>query len=174
MRVWGDLRTSWVWSPSPSRVNTELRWGGTGLCPKEVWKSAEMGSLQPLWETCCTSWLSSRWHVDYNMCSLNFCSSCSLTLLSIPTLQFPPCRHQNAVRCPEAVPAPDWTSPSPTDLVSPGKLTECVRSPSQVSNKDMKHDRPQDRPLQSSFSKHQKLLCLCLVDTTIQGVKTVF
>lgn len=93
---------------------------------------------------------------------------------SCPSLspRFPSCRHQGADRCHEAVSAPNWTSPAA--LMSPEKLTECIRSPSQVSDEDTKQDRPQDRSLQSSFSEHQKLLCLCLEDNTIQGLKKVF
>lgn len=49
-------------------------------------------------------------------------------LSSCPPLppHFPLCRQQGAVKCPKTVCNPNLTSPSPTDLMSPAKLTECI------------------------------------------------
>lgn len=156
--VWGNLRMSQVQSPAPSRNITKLRWGGAGLCPKRVRKSPEIGSLQTPWTIYSTSYLFSRWYVDYNMCSLNLACFCgNLTLLSIPVPSIPPCRHQVAARCSEAIPAPNWTSPSPTDL----KNWQNVFSYFHITPVKTLNRTGCRRPLCFSFSEHQKLLWLC-------------
>lgn len=48
-------------SPAQSRANSEVRPGCSGLCPIVCWKPPRMKTTWPLWESCPSAGLSSRW-----------------------------------------------------------------------------------------------------------------
>lgn len=57
----------------------------------------------------------------------------------------PPHRHWGAARCPEALSAPSQINPSPTALVLPANLTECLAWPPRLTALDGNPDRLQSR-----------------------------
>lgn len=119
MQVGADIRMSQLWSPASGRASRKLRWGGTRVyeSPKGIWKSPKMESLKPLGLTYSTTSLTSMWHVDCDMCSLNLtCPSSNLTLLFIPVLSIPSCRHQTGVKCPKAAPSLNRTPSRKPDV----------------------------------------------------------